>query len=171
MTMIITVDTNIFNQNDYGRLLDAIGEQDIAIQKITVTDRELQSRANGEDEDLGSAAFPEVFILNESMLNGAVLGDIASEELFEDILRITTSGNFPKKGKRSELSDNERRRLRDAMIIEAHVRSEADVLVTNDKKSIGKTNGSTLRTALQDLCGTNFMTLQEFVDYCVEVRL
>lgn len=168
--MIITIDTNIFDKNDYDKLIGAIGEHDIAIQKITVTDRELQSKADDEESGYDETSFPELFVLNESMLNGAVLGGADSQDLFEEILHLTTSGNFPKRGERNNLSDNERRRLRDAMIIEAHTRSGADILITNDKKAIGKANDATLRVALQDLCETNFMTLQEFTDYCATLR-
>jgi hypothetical protein len=90
-----------------------------------------------------SPAVAETGVYGESRYDsGAVYADASVHESpsrFEAILGIIGSGSFPKAGSRDNLSQGERRQLRDAMILEAHTRDGRDVLVSNDRRAfIGK---------------------------------
>jgi len=105
----------------------------------------------------------ETLVLGEARLGRAVLGFDGTPNLMESILTIIANGSFPKKGDREHLTDPQRRQLRDAMILEAHTRNRRDIFVTKDERGFIR-NGR--RAALEQLCATRILTLDEFVDYC-----
>jgi hypothetical protein len=83
--------------------------------------------------------------------------------MFERILQIISSGGFPPAGARDELSDGNRNHLRDAMILEAHIREGRDVFVTENTKDFIKGDR---RDVLERLCQTKIVTVAEF---CAEI--
>jgi hypothetical protein len=105
----------------------------------------------------------ETLTLDESRLGMAVLGGDESPSRFEAILAIIGDGSFPRRGEREELTDGQRRQLRDAMILEAHTRNGRDVLVSNDVKAFGREK----RSKLEAVCHTKIRTVDEF---CREVE-
>ena len=101
----------------------------------------------------------ESVVWGESRWGGAVWGSSESSDRLEAILRIISNGSFPRKGGRADLSRVQRRQLRDAMILEAHVRSGRDIFITNDET--GFVNHGR-REILETQCGTRIMTAKEF---------
>ena len=76
------------------------------------------------------------------------------------------SHSFPPPGQREQLTEGERRQLRDAMIFEAHVREGREVFISRDRKAfIGKNEAH--RRQLEALYRTRILTPVEF---CAEVR-
>jgi hypothetical protein len=177
----VTVDTNILSQ-DMQRLCEAVEGLDVEIAQTTVTLREggvtppdetavqetmvWNESLWGESVWGASSRVYETVTLGESRLGMAVLGGDESPGRFAAILWIIGSGSFPKRGERDDLTDTQRRQLRDAMILEAHARDGRDVLVSEDRKAfIGKDGKK--RAALEALCGTKIRTVGEF---CREVE-
>ncbi len=107
----------------------------------------------------------ETALFGESAFGECVLGEGAD---LEGILRILTSGSFPKPGDRDDLSDGERRQLRDALIFEAHIRDGRDVFVTLDGAFFGKEDGNKL--ILEKSHSTRIMRPGEFIQMCEDLR-
>jgi hypothetical protein len=105
----------------------------------------------------------ETVILDETPLGMSVLADDPALALFDAILAIIGSGSFPKPKYRENLSEGERRQLRDAMILEAHAREGRDVLVSNDEKAFIGKDGKR-RAMLEAICRTKIRTVDEFLD-------
>ncbi len=53
----------------------------------------------------------------------------------EKILDVISNKSFPVPAKRDNLSKGQRRQLRDAMILLAHIRNKRDIFVSNDDKA------------------------------------
>lgn len=182
----ITLDTSVVNRNQQGEIdiqeiTDAAKGLNINIAKTSVANRE-QGVDPGDQEDVLETAvwnesvwgqarwggpLPETFVLNESLLDQAVLAD--SGDMLEAILKVSTNGSFPASGKRNNLTETQKHQLRDAMTLEAHVREGRDIFVSDDTKAIGKP-GSELRSKLQAMCQTKLMTKVEFIEYCKALR-
>lgn len=92
------------------------------------------------------------------MLDHAVLVSDTDTSRLEAILGIVSNGSFPPPGGRENLSNGQRRQLRDAMILEAHARESRDIFVTEDRKGF-IANGK--RGRLENLCRTRICTLDE----------
>jgi hypothetical protein len=60
------------------------------------------------------------------------------------------------------LTPGQHNQLRDALILEAHVREKRDIFVTTDTRAFVK-HGR--RARLEALCSTRIMTVDEFCDY------
>lgn len=187
--MNVTVDTNNLAPNEFARLLKAARGLNVEFAHVTVSDREMEGFRSkippaeiletavwdesrwGEAVWGGSttAPFPEDFVLNESRLDEAVLGDEAGSDRFERLLTLISRGTFPKRGARASLSNGQRRQLRDAMIASAHIREHRDILVTDDRKGFIGGDGS-VREAIQAEFGTRVMTADEFIAFCGSLR-
>jgi hypothetical protein len=114
----------------------------------------------------GDEVIHETWVLGESPLGSAVLGDDDAPKRLEAILGVIGSGSFPKPGPRDSLNSGQRHQLRDAMILEAHAREGRDILVSDDVRGfIGKTGEK--RPKLEAICRTRIMTTDEFCD-CAE---
>lgn len=135
--MRITLDTNTFPLEHARRALHGI-EADVAV--TTVTTRELQG-SEWHSEALTLHQLTETWVMDESPLGAAVLGGDGDVLCFEGALRVITNGSFPKPDGPGNLSDVQRRQMRDAMIFCTHLREGRDIFVTDDVKSFG-TEGS-----------------------------
>lgn len=179
----VTFDTNAVpaNEEQEQRLRSALKRRPAEIKVVSVTPRELEnSSIQVKFEDLpetavwdetpwgggvwGGKPVQEVFALGESRLETGVLGGSGAGEAFEEILQIISNKSFPASGKRSQLSDGQRRQLRDAMIFEAHVRDRRDIFVSNDVKAFGRA-GEQRRADLEKRFETRIMTLNEFLSW------
>jgi len=175
----VTVDTNILSRQ-MERLHEAVEGLDVEIAQTTVTLREIGVTKPLDEEAVQetmvwnespwgesvwgpSPPLYETLTLGESRLGMAVLGGDELLGRFEAVLGIIGSGSFPKRGERDDLTDTQRRQLRDAMILEAHARDGRDVLVSNDVTAFGGAG----RSKLEALCHTKIRTLDEF---CGEVE-
>lgn len=183
----VTIDTDIVVGHKFGRFdcLDLASRRSLDIAVVTVTERELKcdvtdiiqfQRINettvlGEsnwDESDWSGPILEVAVMGESVIGKAVLGGLAHVGALEAILNILSSGGFPKVGQRKNLTDGQRHQLRDAMILEAHVRKKRDIFISNDKRAfIGKVTDDK-RKQLESLFATRIMTITEFLAYLGE---
>jgi hypothetical protein len=155
----VTVDTNTV---DDPRVLEAARLAGFNLVRTTVTDREMESSGIQSALPQHTLVY-EPFVLGESRLGFAVLGSEAVSETFERPLRIISSGSFPPRHRRSSLSRGERRQLRDAMILSAHIREGRQVFVTNDVK--GFVHGGR-RELLEHEFGIEIMTAEEFLRLC-----
>ena len=151
----VTLDTNILAHSE--ELLIAGRKHGFQFARITVTDREVKNssfQANLQPLD----KVPETAVWGESKWGKAVW---ASEESYlEEILSIISNGSFPKI--HHQLTSGQRRQLRDAMILEAHIREKRDIFVSNDERGFlryGK------REKLEAKFGTRIMSLAEFQEF------
>lgn len=157
----ITLDTNTFPLE---QALLVLGDILADIAVTTVTSRELQG-SDWHVESLKLPQLPETWVMGESPLGTAVLGGDAGAECFERALVAITSGSFPKKGQRNNLTPSQRRQMRDAMIFCTHLREQRDIFVTDDKTAFG-VEGSAQRDRMTALGRTKVMTLSEFEAFC-----
>ena len=149
----VTIDTNILPADDLVRLAKQKGYEVVV---VSVTEREMNSGDTRlQVPELGQVL--ETGIYGESVWGKAVYG---SANYLEPILQIISNGSFPKAGQRNQLTDGQRGQLRDAMILEAHVRDGREVFVTDDKKAFID-NGR--RDALQSLLNTRIRNREEFL--------
>ena len=155
----VTLDTNSV---DDARVVEAARLAGFAVVQTTVTDRELESSAVQTALPEGERLY-EPFVLGESRLGFAVLGSESVATTFERLLRVISNGSFPAPNRRSSLSPGERRQLRDAMILSAHIREGRDIFVTNDVK--GFIRGGR-RELLEREFGMQVMTAVEFLKLC-----
>ena len=124
----------------------------------SVTEREVEG-SSLETQLQAIERLTESAVLGESRWDSAVWGSSESSDRLEAILRIISNGSFPPKGDRANLSLGQRRQLRDAMILETHVRSGRDLFMTNDET--GFVNDGR-RELLETQYDTRIMTAKEF---------
>lgn len=150
----VTIDTNILPATD---LVDLAKSKGYEVATVSVTEREV-----GQDDirlrvpDLSQIM--ETGLWGESEWGRFKWGGNAS--YLESILQIITNGSFPKSGKRGQITDAQHRQLRDAIILETHVRDGREIFVTDDRKGFID-NGR--RDALQSLLKTRILTREEFL--------
>lgn len=170
----VTFDTNIYPIND---LIPLLKEKNISYTRISVTDREMEGCSlhncldNKKTEETGvwgesrwgeckwGPITYETATIGESRVGECVLGRDNAVDVFETALKIVSSGTFPKRGKRDNLTRGQRNQLRDAMILATHIREKGDIFVTNDRKGFvnyGK------REKIKDIFNTRIMTRDEF---------
>lgn len=151
----VTIDTNVLPADD---LIERAKSKwwDIAI--ASVTEREL-GHGDTRLQVSGLGKVLEVAVLGESLLGSCVLA--GDDNFLEAIIQIISNGSFPKSGSRGQLSNSQRRQLRDAMILEAHAREGRDLFVTNDRKGFIDDGR---RERLQALLKTRIMTSEEFLE-------
>ncbi len=179
----VTLDTNILPPDE---CLEVATGLDFEFSVVTVTEREVagtslevslkelksinETAVWGESmwgQAVWGPAVAETFILDESRLGEGRLGDEQQEDLFELSLKIISNGAFPKPGKRDELTTKQRKQLRDAMILTAHLREGRGILVTNDSKAFIN-HGR--REELEKRFKTKIMTKSEFLKFCQDLR-
>lgn len=99
---------------------------------VTVSARELEG--SSFQAGLNSVnKLVETAVYGESRWDECAWG--ADDDPLERILEIVGNGSFPKPPQRDQLSRGQRRQLRDAMILSAHIREKRDVFVTNDRRA------------------------------------
>lgn len=158
-----TLDTNVFPAED---LLERASQQGIAAAAITVSRREAEG-SSLEEEISALESVAETGVWDESRWDEAVWGSEVDAQCLERALDLLSNRGFPQTGKRDELTAGQRRQLRDAMILCAHIRSGRDVLVSNDRRAFidhGR------REAIEATFGTKVMTVAEFEQYLLELE-
>lgn len=158
---IVTIDTNIL---PLGTLEEAATQAGYSFAVVSVTHREL------EGTDLSGRAkaletIPETMVFDESCWGSAVLGDLQDSDNLEAILNIISSGSFPKPAARNNLTAPQRNQLRDAMILQSHVRTGRACFVSKDGKAYVK-HGK--REDLERRFGIRIFTPDEFIEHCHE---
>lgn len=178
--LIVTVDTNILGDVKINKLKASIKDKDIEVALVSVSEREISGTTikplpnkileTGvwNESQWGNCVWGdtvnETLVLGESKLGSSVLASSNSTNMFEELLKIISSGGFPKPGARNNLTKGQKHLLRDVMILEAHWRSKRDILVSDDLKAYVGKDGK-LRSKLEKLCETKIMTFDEFLAY------
>jgi hypothetical protein len=147
----ITLDTNVV---DTEGLTEAAQERGFELARVTVTDREVEG-TSFQVHIIGLGEVAETAVWGESRWEHAVWA--SGESSLEKILQIISNGSFPRR--RDSLTDGERRQLRDAMILEAHIRGGRDIFVTADHKAFIRDGR---REQLEAAFKTQIMALEEF---------
>jgi hypothetical protein len=80
-----------------------------------------------------------------------------STNTLEKLPHVLSNGSFPPV--RANLSAGERRQLRDALILEAHIREGRTIFVTNDERAFIRDGP---RVKLEALFPVRIMTREEF---------
>ncbi len=152
----VTLDTNILPADD---LIAVVPADRFEFGVVSVTERELQA-----SPDLVPAAsvnrVPETAVWGESVWGGAVLGGERDDECLEEVLIIIGDGSFPRPDRRAALTDGQRRQLRDAMILCAHVRARRQIFVSDDARGFIRGNR---RAKLEQALATRILTRAEFI--------
>jgi hypothetical protein len=159
----VTLDTNVFPA---APLLSRAQRVGIVAAAVTVSRRELEG-SSLEEEVLALEAVLETAVWNESRWGQAVWGSSADVKRLDRVLAVLSNGSFPPRGQRSRLSDGQRRQLRDAMILCAHIRSNRDFLVSNDRRAF---IADARREAIEAEFGAHVMTVEEFDAYLSEQK-
>jgi hypothetical protein len=123
----VTLDTGIFPIDD---LMKSGRPRHYEFARISVTDGELEG-TSFQVHLIDVEKVPETAVWGESKWGEAVWA--SEESALEEILRVISSGSFPKG--RENLSDGQRNQFRDAMILEAHIRETRDIFVSNDSRA------------------------------------
>lgn len=130
----VTLDTNVLPADDLMAIAAARG---IDVAVVTVTEREV--RGTGFQVALKPmTVIPETGVWDESEWDDCVWAADEAEAgpgMMEDILRALWNGSFPSRDARETLTDGQRHQLRDAMILEAHVRESRDAFVSEDTRA------------------------------------
>jgi len=139
--MKITVDTNFFikHQKLLCSLRSRFQNGGYIVKWVSVTEREIKNGSEIAEflKTLDELKILEIFVVNESLLGSAKLVSKKNEEKFERILEIISSGSFPQKGARNDLTPGEQRQLRDAMILASHIVEGGELFVSDDFKAFG----------------------------------
>ncbi|WJD61302.1 hypothetical protein [Pseudomonas kurunegalensis] len=155
----VTVDTNILPIDDLQAIAESSG---YALQIISVTYREL-AITDLLEQASSLPRVPESAMFGESFW-GAHFGGVEDAEIFEDVLRIISSGSFPPPEKRENLTPPQVNQLRDALILQAHIRTGNKVFVTGDAKAYVN-HGR--RSIFEDKYGVTIFSRVEFKDHCL----
>jgi hypothetical protein len=134
---------------------------DVAV--VSVTSRELHD-TSWEVSLSALHEVPETFVWDESRWGRAVWGSAQGASRLQAVLDVISGGTFPRD--RSNLTSGNRRQLRDAMILEAHLRARRDIFVTEDRRAFVHRGR---REQLQSSFGTRIMTKSEFSAYCSSI--
>jgi len=154
----ITLDTNVLPATDL-LAIAAVRGFDVAV--VTVSEREV--RGTGYEVALKPiTVIPETGVWDESEWDCFVWagGETEAQPGLEDILRALSNGSFPSQADRESLTPRQRRQLRDAMILEAHVREGRDVFVSDDIRAFidhGR------RAILEEITRTRIVTKAELL--------
>ncbi len=153
----VTLDTGAVGP-ERKRIEAACAGHEVDLANTTVTERELE----GTKIAPLSKPILETGVWGESRWDTFVWG--GDEPVLEMILDII-GDPFPPPGQRDDLKEGRLRQLRDAMILEAHVREKRDIFVTTDATGFVK-HGR--REKLEALCSTLIMTVDEFCHYIAQ---
>jgi len=147
----VTLDTNMLPADD---LLEAAQGRGFQFARVTVTDREVEG-TQFQVHLVGLGTVAETAVWDESRWDEAVWA--SEDSSLEEILQIISNGSFPRS--RDSLSAGQRRQLRDAMILEAHIREGRDIFVSNDCRAFIRDGR---REQLEANFKTKIMVLEEF---------
>ena len=150
-----TLDSNVDCATEIIRLAATKGV-DVAVGSVTGRERTTPTFDPGLAE---ASLLPETAVFDEGLFDQALWGDSSSTECFEAVLKIISSGSFPKASKRSQLTHGQHTQLRDAIAFCAHVRAKRDIFVTNDGDFL---NGGR-REVLESQFLTRLLTKEEFL--------
>lgn len=152
----VTLDTNTVDDT---RVVTAARAAGFEVVHTSVTDREIQT-SNVLPASGSPAQIIEPLVLSESHLGGGVLASDFEAETFEELLAIISNGSFPPTGHRDNLSSGQKRQLRDAMILSAHIREGRHIFVTNDIRGF---IADGRRDRIEQEFNTKIMTSDEFL--------
>ena len=180
--LLITLDTNLIDADRIDELSKRLEgmPHEFAFTSVTMRERGfeigfagrnvVESAVWGESPwgSLWGGPTPAPFVVGESLIapedaqSGTydVLGNDNDVDLFEASLSVIGNGSFPQAGQRDVLTDGQRRQLRDAIILTAHVRERRHVLVSDDQKAYVK-HGK--RERLESLGATKIRTSAELI--------
>ena len=154
----VTLGTNILPTAD---LESAATAANIELAIASVTEREVESTSFANSLDPLSRVL-ETAVWDESPFDGSVFAGEKEVDCFETLLRLISSGSFPKPAARGQLTARQHKQLRDAMIFCAHAREKRDIFVTQDAK--GFISGER-KMRLESLFHTRIMTRKEFEEH------
>ena len=157
----VTFDTNVFPAEALVARARRLG---LTVAAVTVSRREAEG-SSLEEEVSALESVLETGVWGESRWGQAVWGGSSDSGRLERVLALLSNGSFPPPGRRDHLSNGERRQLRDAMILCAHLRAGRDLLVSNDRRAFV---ADRRRQAIEAEFGTHVMTVQEFEAYLSE---
>jgi len=154
-----TIDTNVLADEEVIAKA-SVSQCDIAI--VSVTEREAgSSRFQAVLKSMdGLETIPETLLWYEGGWGNSSWGSPESSEHLKKVLLIITNGSFP--NNRENLSDKQKRQLRDALIFQAHINAGRDIFVSNDRKAFinhGK------RERLERSFQTKILSSDEFSEY------
>jgi hypothetical protein len=177
----VTLDTTVIVEYEkkIGELNEVAQKYNLELCVVSVTEREFTGRMPGEifinsltetgvwgESNWGKAVWGaplhEVGVIGEPRIGSFVF---AAEELvlvLETILKIISNGSFPPPGARHHLTAGERNQLRDALILEAHVRAKRDVFVSGDKRAF--IGNEKIRRKLENTFQIEIMATEEFFE-------
>ena len=150
----VTLDTSVADD-----LVSALPNDGFEVTIVSVTDRETEGTPF-QVQLRRIPQVPETGVWDESRWDHSVWGSGEDSECLDQALAIISNGSFPESAQRRSLSPGQRRQLRDAMILCAHVRQHRDIFVTNDLKGFIKDGR---RDKLREAFSTRIMTRDEFV--------
>ena len=150
---LVTLDTSAVEPH----VVDHAAFLGFGVQVVTVTTREVAKTSFGVRLER-TRRVPELAHWDESNWDEAVWSEPNLNEVVEAALEIISNGSFPTN--RAALTAGQKHQLRDAMILEGHVRSGADLFVTGDKKVYIK-HGR--KEALQERLGVRILLVPEFL--------
>ena len=156
----VTLDTNLV---DNEKVIEAACSAGYVVTHTSVTDREL----DGSDVVAATpipAHIVESFVFGDTCFGSGVLAPDSAEVITEKLLKIISNGSFPAIGGRENLTKPQRRQLRDAMILCAHIREGRDIFVTNDVKGF---IADGRRELIEREFETRIMTSREFITMCI----
>ena len=154
MPVRVTLDTNVLPIAD---LRAASTGLDLEFAVITVTSRELENTRRAEGLREIEVAIPETLIFGEGRWGEAAFASAETRDRLPAILGILSNGAWPFP---EPLSSRQRNLLRDALILEAHVRDGRDVLVSNDERAFIRDGR---RQAIESQFRTRVLTRMEFL--------
>jgi len=127
--MKVTLDTGVLPADDLIEAAEPFGCEFVVVSVTAreVADTPYEVRLNDCGEILETAVW------GESYWGKSEFGTDQSPDVLDKILRIISNGAFPVS--RENLSDGQRHQLRDAMILEAHIRAHRNIFVTDDTKA------------------------------------
>lgn len=153
----VTVDTNIFPIADIENLALKAGYM---LEVISVTNRELEATDLSETAGKLTETL-ETLHFGEGAWGRAVWGSITDAEHFEAILHIISSGGYPKD--RENVTPKQKNQRRDALILQAHIRSGKTIFISNDERGFVK-HGK--REKLETMFDVTIFTRLEFIAHC-----
>jgi len=158
-----TLDTNVLPAGELVTRAERVG---ITVTMTTVSRREVEGTTFEEAlSALESTA--ETGVYGESRFGQSVWGSGADAQCLERALALLSNGAFPRPANRHTLTEGQRRQLRDAMILCAHVRTGRNILVTEDRRAFVN-HGR--RESIAAAYGTRVMTRLEFERYVTELE-
>jgi len=113
----------------------------IDLDHVPVSDREMKSYAAAPP----SGGVAETAVYGESRYDRAVYASDSSMSVPEDVLDLISSDSFPSRGRQDSVTSGQRHPFRDAMIVEAHVRTGRDIFVSDDRKALSDAMGCCAR--------------------------